>query len=122
MARVRSVRAIVEKKTGAITYSMAWENEVSKMFIRSLTNWTELESTPQIETVSTLEYRLLNQPVTAHVVPESPNNLLDIIFVSTRQTVKNDMEIWQKSKQWPLSCYTYTKEEPSFPGKLNQHL
>ena len=33
--------------------------------------------------------------------------------------VKNDMEIWEKSKQWPLSCYTYTKEEPSFPGKLN---
>lgn len=36
-----------------------------------------------------------------------------------QQTVKNDMEIWQKSKQWPLSCYTYTKEEPSFPGLLD---
>lgn len=29
------------------------------------------------------------------------------------------MGIWEKSKQWPLSCYTYTKEEPCFPGLLD---
>lgn len=33
-----------------------------------------------------------------------------------QQTIKSDMEIWERSHQWPLSCYTYTKEEPSFQG------
>lgn len=36
-----------------------------------------------------------------------------------QQTVKNDMETWERSKQWPLSCYAYTKEEPSFLGLLD---
>ena len=27
------------------------------------------------------------------------------------------MTIWERSGQWPLSCYTFTKEEPCFQGK-----
>lgn len=38
-------------------------------------------------------------------------------FFPCRQTVQNDMTIWERSGQWPLSCYTFTKEEPCFQGK-----
>lgn len=40
------------------------------MLITSLGNLIELESTPQRQAVHTLEYRLLNEPITVHVVPE----------------------------------------------------
>ncbi|XP_078382304.1 uncharacterized protein LOC144664987 [Oculina patagonica] len=36
-----------------------------------------------------------------------------------KKTIENDMEIWAPSKQWPLSCYTYTKEEPCLQGLLD---
>lgn len=36
-----------------------------------------------------------------------------------QQTVQNDMTIWERSGQWPLSCYTFTKEEPCFQGLLD---
>lgn len=36
-----------------------------------------------------------------------------------KKTIENDMEIWGNSKQWPLSCYTYTKEEPCLEGFLD---
>lgn len=36
-----------------------------------------------------------------------------------KKTIENDMEIWGSSKQWPLSCYTYTKEEPCLEGLLD---
>ncbi|KAJ7378931.1 Nucleoporin-like protein 2 [Desmophyllum pertusum] len=36
-----------------------------------------------------------------------------------QKTIENDMDIWGKSKQWPLSCYTYTKEEPCLQGLLD---
>ena len=40
----------------ALTYRTDRENEVSKMFIISLGNWIELESTPQSQAVCTLEH------------------------------------------------------------------
>ena len=36
---------------GATTYSTDWENKVIKMFIITLGNWIELESTPQSQMV-----------------------------------------------------------------------
>ena len=64
------------KKQSAITYGKDWENEDRKMFIISLGNWTELESRPQSQAVHTSEYRPLNQPITAQLVPESYNKRL----------------------------------------------
>ena len=49
---------------------MDWENKVSVMFMISLGNWIELESKLQSQSVHTLEYRALNQPITAHLLPE----------------------------------------------------
>lgn len=52
------------EKQGAITFHnfMDRENETSKMFIISLGNKFELESTPRSQAVRTLEHGLLNQP------------------------------------------------------------
>jgi len=36
-----------------------------------------------------------------------------------KKSIENDMETWGNSKQWPLSCYTYTKEEPCLQGLLD---
>ena len=47
-----------------------WENKFSIMFMISLGNWIELESTLQSQSVRTLEYRALTQTITAHLVPE----------------------------------------------------
>ena len=44
------------------------------MLIISLGNWIELESTPQIQAVHTLEYGALNWPVIVHEPPEKYNN------------------------------------------------
>ena len=44
---------------------MDQEHEVSEMFITSLGNLIELESTPHSQADHTLEYGLLNQPITA---------------------------------------------------------
>lgn len=43
----------------------------------------------------------------------------DLTPSQIQKTIQTDMGIWEKSKQWPLSCYTYTKEEPCFPGLLD---
>ena len=64
------------KKQGAVTYGKDGESGVRKMFIISLGNWIELESTPQSQAVHTSEYGPLNQPITAHLVPESYNKRL----------------------------------------------
>ena len=58
------------------------------MFIKSLGNWIEWESTPQIQAVCTLEYGLLNQPIKVHVVPErynNNNNNFNTIFTRERK-------------------------------------
>ena len=67
------------EKNGAITYSMDRENEVRKMFITSLGNLIELESTPHSQADRTLEYGLLNQPITAHLVPERYNKMTSFL-------------------------------------------
>lgn len=36
-----------------------------------------------------------------------------------QRTIQTELAIWEKSKQWPLSCFTYTKEEPCLPGLLD---
>lgn len=56
------------KTQGAVTYSMDRGNEVSKMLITSLGNLIKLER--QRQAVHTLEYRLLNESITVHVVAE----------------------------------------------------
>ena len=45
------------------------------MFILSLENWIEQERTARSQAVLTLEYRLPNQPFTAHVANESYNEM-----------------------------------------------
>ena len=73
MAWLQSTRAMncSVKKQGAVTYSMDQEHDVSKMIIIIISQKRiELESTPQCQAVCTLEYRLLNQPITAHILPE----------------------------------------------------
>ena len=57
------------KKQCVVTSSTDRENEVSKIFIISLGNWIELESTPRSQAVRALKYGPLNQPITAHLVP-----------------------------------------------------
>ena len=57
------------KKQGAVTYSTDQEKEVRKMFIVTLEKSIELESTWN-QMVCTLEYGQLNEPTTAHLVPE----------------------------------------------------
>ena len=52
-----------------VTYITDQEKEVSKMFFITLGNSIELES-PWSQMVCTLEYGQLNQPSTAHLVPE----------------------------------------------------
>ena len=52
------------------------ENEVSKMFIISLGNWIKLESRPRSQAVRILGCGTLNQPITAHLVPERNNKEL----------------------------------------------
>ena len=53
------------EKQGAITFHnfMDRENEITKMFIISLGNKFELESTARSQTARTLEQGLLNQPI-----------------------------------------------------------
>ena len=46
------------------------ENKVSKMFTLSLRIWIKLGSRLQSQAVPTVEYGLLNQPITVHIVPE----------------------------------------------------
>lgn len=55
------------------------KNEVSKMFIVSLGNWNELESTPQSQGVRTLKY-LLNQLIIAHLILERYDEFQYIFF------------------------------------------
>ena len=76
----------MKKKQGAITYSTEQENKVSKTFIISLGNWIEQESTPQSQAVCTLEYRPLNQPITAHIVPERYNKTGEDIMFSHKSS------------------------------------
>ena len=45
------------------------------MFITSLGNWIALQSTPRSEAVRTLEYGLLIQPLTVHIVSEQITSL-----------------------------------------------
>ena len=92
MARVQSTGAIkikLEKKKGAVTYITDRENKVSKMFIISLGNGIELESTLQSRTVCTLEYTPLNQPITVHIVPERCNKSSSKSRVVLEQTGMN---------------------------------
>lgn len=58
---------------------MDQEHEVSEMFITSLGNLIELESTPHSQADHTLEYGLLNQPITAHLVPERYNKMTSFL-------------------------------------------
>ena len=45
---------------GTLTYSIDWENKISKMFMTSLGNWTEVESLSESQAIYTLEHGLLN--------------------------------------------------------------
>ena len=72
----------LKKKQSAMTFSTEQENKVSKMFIISLGNSIEQESTLQSQAVCTLEYRPLNQPITAHIVPERYNKTCEDIMFS----------------------------------------
>ena len=74
-----------EEHWGATTYSSQQETEVSKMFLIFLGNWNKQESTP-CQVVPSLEYGLLNQPITAHMVLERYNKyiLLDGLTYNTR--------------------------------------
>ncbi|XP_013405761.1 nucleoporin-like protein 2 isoform X2 [Lingula anatina] len=38
----------------------------------------------------------------------SPTEIMDLI--------SKEMTVWETSKMWPFSCYTYSKEEPSISG------
>ena len=56
------------EKQGAVSYTTEQENEPSETFITlSLANWIQLESTAQSPAGCTLEYGLLNQPITDKV-------------------------------------------------------
>ena len=54
------------EKHSAVTHTTNLENEVSKMFIISLGNLLELETTPWSQAVRALEYGPLNQPISNH--------------------------------------------------------
>ena len=66
------------KKQGAVSYSTDQENEVSKMFIIPLGHWIELANTPRSQVIRSLKYGPLNQPITAHVIPERYNEMIHI--------------------------------------------
>lgn len=89
---MRGTRAMnwTDKKQGAVTYSKKQENDFSRAFIRPLRNWIELESTPRSQAVRTLQYRLLNQPITAHLVAERCDNTLRQRPISLRLVLWND--------------------------------
>ena len=40
----------------------------------------------------------------------------DAIFVICSAQIRVDMEEWNKSSMWPLSCYAYFRETPCLPG------
>ena len=66
-------------------------NELKKMFIISLGNSIELESTPRSQAVRISEYGRLNQPITAHVVvPErsSEYNYVILCILEFRMNVR----------------------------------
>ena len=71
------------------------------MFIISLGNWIELQSTPQSQAVHTSEYGPLNQPITAHLVPKSYNKRLktldekEAVFLK-HLTIKNCNRTFRK--------------------------
>ena len=78
IAQARSTRAMNwSGKKRAKIYSTDRENEVSKMFITSVGNWVELESTSRTQGVRTLEYGPLNRPITAYVLPGRYNGSIN---------------------------------------------
>ena len=51
------------------------------MIIISSGNWIEMESTPRSQAIRTLEYGLLNQPITAHVLPKRYNKYIQVAIL-----------------------------------------
>ena len=41
---------------------------------------------------------------------------LIMLFISHSAQIRLDMEEWNKSSMWPLSCYAYFRETPCLPG------
>ena len=65
---------------------------------------------------------LIHLTVSQHLAFNGPLSVFKCLSLNLsfhRKTIQNDMAIWEKSEQWPLSCYTYTKEEPCLPGKFD---
>ena len=58
------------EKTKALTYSTDRDNEVSKMLVIFLEIESSRKAHHEVKRLRTLECRPLNQPITAHVVPE----------------------------------------------------
>jgi len=73
MARVRSTRAMNWSGKNKVPKLTVGTEEKRLVRWISLGNWIELESTPRSQAVRTLVYGPLNQPITAHLVPERHN-------------------------------------------------
>ena len=58
------------KKQSALTYSTDRDNEVSKMLVIFLEIESSRKAHHEVKRLRTLECGPLNQPITAHVVPE----------------------------------------------------
>ena len=100
MAWVWSRRAMnwSGKKQGVVTYSTERENEVSKIFIISLGNWIELESTPRSQAVRTLEYGPLNQPISLLSTWDIINRYSEISAILSRYH-KVSLRLWPEPKR-----------------------
>ena len=100
-------------------------NELNKMFIISLGNSIELESTPRSQAVRTSEYGRLNQPITEHVVvPERSNeyNYVILCILEFRMNVRLQcIQENQASLQWRLRLLKIAKSITFLLGTIEKN-
>ena len=98
------------------------------MFIISLGNSIELESSPRSQAIRTSEYGRLNQPITAHVVvPERSNEYKRIYernFVYPRVPDEREASMHsrnQVSLQWRLRLLKIAKSIKFLLGRIEKN-